>query len=119
KVTESNASYGDEFKYDAGRYDAGTGLALFGLRYYDAATGRWTSQDPLGFAAGDGNLYRYVGNGPTNATDPTGLHYAGPNAPPPLSVWQERDKSTALQTIFNKLQRCFRPTIPLLPALRR
>lgn len=27
----------------------------------------------MGFAAGDENLYRYVGNGPTNATDPSGL----------------------------------------------
>jgi len=26
-----------------------------------------------GFAGGDANLYRYVGNGPTNATDPSGL----------------------------------------------
>jgi hypothetical protein len=31
------------------------------------------SQDPIGFAAGDVNQYRYVGNGPTNATDPSGL----------------------------------------------
>jgi hypothetical protein len=31
------------------------------------------SQDPIGFAAGDANLYRYVGNGPTNRTDPSGL----------------------------------------------
>ncbi len=31
------------------------------------------SEDPIGFEAGDSNLYRYVGNGPTNATDPTGL----------------------------------------------
>jgi uncharacterized protein RhaS with RHS repeats len=28
---------------------------------------------PLGFDAGDANLYRYVINNPTNATDPTGL----------------------------------------------
>ena len=28
---------------------------------------------PRGFAAGDNNLYRYVGNAPTNATDPSGL----------------------------------------------
>ncbi len=28
--------------------------------------------DPLGFAAGDANLYRYVGNDPTNHTDTTG-----------------------------------------------
>jgi hypothetical protein len=35
--------------------------------------GRFISQDPIGFAAGDANLYRYVGNKPSNATDPTGL----------------------------------------------
>jgi hypothetical protein len=36
-------------------------------------TGRFTSEDPLGFGAGDANLNRYVGNGPTNATDPNGM----------------------------------------------
>lgn len=34
-------------------------------------------QDPLGFAAGDANLYRYVGNSPTNFTDPSGLSPVG------------------------------------------
>ncbi len=33
----------------------------------------WISEDPIGFAAGDANLYRYVGNGATYAVDPTGL----------------------------------------------
>src|SRR5258708_6849203 len=28
---------------------------------------------PLAFDAGDSNLYRYAGNTPTNATDPSGL----------------------------------------------
>ncbi len=41
-------------------------------RTYDPGTGRFTSVDVLGFAAGDVNLYRYVGNSPTNATDPSG-----------------------------------------------
>ncbi|MCO8124099.1 hypothetical protein NHH03_20310 [Stieleria sp. TO1_6] len=36
------------------------------------------SQDPIGFSAGDANLYRYVGNGPTNATDPSGLEVLFP-----------------------------------------
>ena len=27
---------------------------------------RWSSESPLGFAAGDTNLQRYVGNSPTN-----------------------------------------------------
>jgi hypothetical protein len=31
------------------------------------------SQDPLGFAGGDTNLYRRAGNSPANATDPSGL----------------------------------------------
>jgi hypothetical protein len=30
------------------------------------------SEDPIGFAGGDSNLYRYAGNSPTNATDPSG-----------------------------------------------
>jgi hypothetical protein len=30
-------------------------------------------QDPLSFRAGDANLYRYVGNGPTLRIDPSGL----------------------------------------------
>lgn len=33
---------------------------------------------PLGFQAGDANLYRYVKNGPTNATDASGLQANGP-----------------------------------------
>ena len=32
---------------------------------------------PLGFAAGDANLYRYVGNSPTNFIDPSGLSPVG------------------------------------------
>ena len=37
---------------------------------------RWLQNDPLGFDAGDGNLYRDVGNNPANVTDPTGLMYS-------------------------------------------
>ncbi len=42
-------------------------------RWYDPATSRWVSEDPIGFAAGDPNLYRYVGNSPAGAVDPSGL----------------------------------------------
>ena len=42
-------------------------------RYYDAALGSFMGQDPKGFAAGDRNLYGFVGNGPTDATDPSGM----------------------------------------------
>ena|GEM_PF-1464057 len=49
-----------------------TGWISFGRRDYDAATGRWTTPDPLGFDAGP-NLYTYVSNRPLTHRDPLGL----------------------------------------------
>ena len=72
-TSESNPSFGDRYKYTGRELDPETGFQYNRAHYYDAAIGSWTSQDPLGFAAGDANLYRYVGNSPTNATDPLGL----------------------------------------------
>lgn len=40
---------------------------------YDPTVGRWLSEDPIGFEAGDANLNRYVGNAATLFTDPDGL----------------------------------------------
>ena len=40
---------------------------------YDPTVARWTAEDPVGFDAGDPNLYRYVGNSPANYVDPFGL----------------------------------------------
>jgi uncharacterized protein RhaS with RHS repeats len=40
---------------------------------YDPSVGRWLEQDPIGFDAGDADLYRYVGNEPLKKTDPSGL----------------------------------------------
>ena len=66
-------------------------------RWYDAGVGRWLSQDPIGFAAGDANLYRYVGNGATNATDPSGLSRDRPHddgtGPDPESKFNEDEVS--------------------------
>jgi hypothetical protein len=39
------------------------------------------SEDPIGFAGGDYNLNRFVGNSPTNATDPYGLFGDGGGKP--------------------------------------
>ena len=35
-------------------------------------TGRFYGEDPLGFEAGDTDLYRYVNNAPTTGEDPGG-----------------------------------------------
>ncbi|MDX1965266.1 MAG: polymorphic toxin-type HINT domain-containing protein, partial [Pirellulales bacterium] len=46
----------------------------YNRRVYDPGSGVFTITDPIGFAAGDTNLSRYVGNGPVNKTDPSGLY---------------------------------------------
>lgn len=40
---------------------------------YSPTQGRFVTMDPIGFQAGDVNLYRFVGNDPTNMVDPSGL----------------------------------------------
>jgi RHS repeat-associated protein len=65
------------FGYTGREHDAESHLQFNRARYYDAALGRWLSEDPIGFAAGDANFSRYVGNGPTNSTDPSGLQEQG------------------------------------------
>jgi RHS repeat-associated protein len=63
---------GNYILFTSREFDFETGLYYNRVRYLDPFTGRWTTQDPLGFAAGDANLYRYVGNMATMATDPSG-----------------------------------------------
>jgi len=69
----SAAAVDSAFGYTGADWDADVNLTNHDARWYDANTGRWLSHDPIGFAGGDANLYRYVGNGPTNSTDPSGL----------------------------------------------
>jgi RHS repeat-associated protein len=54
------------------QFDPRLGLYHMQARWYDPHTGRFIAPDPIGFHAGDENLYRYVGNDPTNGVDPTG-----------------------------------------------
>ena len=50
-----------------------SGLCYMKARYYDPQIGRFISQDPLGFAGGDINLYLYGHNNPIMFIDPWGL----------------------------------------------
>lgn len=56
-----------------GIFDEETGLTCFRVRCLDPRTGRWLSEDPLGFTGGDLNLYSYVGKRPVSHIDPFGL----------------------------------------------
>jgi len=71
-VSETNAANGDRFKFAGGANDLIAGMNQFNRRYQRPADGNFASEDPLSFGAGDTNLYRYVFNSPTSATDPSG-----------------------------------------------
>ena len=57
--TDSNPSAGDRYKFTGREFDSVTGQYNYRARVYDAAIGRFTSQDPTGFGGEDMNLYRY------------------------------------------------------------
>ena len=67
-----SGSGGDRFKFAGRELDSEIGLYYNRARYYDANTGRFISEDPIGFRGGQANLYAYVGNQPTEQLDPTG-----------------------------------------------
>jgi RHS repeat-associated protein len=73
-ASESNSASGDRFKFTAREYDLSAGIYYSRARYYDPALGRFMSQDPSGFAAGDRNTYRYALGSPMDFADPSGLY---------------------------------------------
>lgn len=72
-IAETNPAFGDRIKFTGREFDLETGLYYYRARYYDPSVGRFITQDPISFAGGDANLYRYVSNQPVIATDPSGL----------------------------------------------
>jgi RHS repeat-associated protein len=72
-LDQTNPSVSFRYGYTGRELDLESGLHYYRARYYDSNVGRFISVDPLGFDGGDTNLYRYVGNSSTLATDPTGM----------------------------------------------
>ena len=70
------------YRYTGREYDADTGLYYYRNRWYDPEIGRFISEDPIGFAGGDVNLYGYVGNNPHGYIDPFGFWRCAPTDPP-------------------------------------
>jgi RHS repeat-associated protein len=85
-LDESNPSNGDRFVGFAGlERDTVTGLNLAVEREENPGTGRWDSQDPLGFEGGDANLFEYVSDAPTAGADFSGT-LAAPGFPIPPTL---------------------------------
>jgi RHS repeat-associated protein len=80
-------------EYTGSFFDSATGLSYHNDprsggngRWYNADLQRWLAQDPIGLVPGT-NPYAYVLNGPTDATDPSGLQ-------------EQRDNDDTLFRIF-------------------
>ena len=72
-TSETDDTVDHTYAYTGRDRDEESDLQYNRARYYDASVGRWISEDPIGFAAGDTNLARYVGNDAIGRVDPSGL----------------------------------------------
>ncbi len=68
----------NNLRYPGQYYDEETNLHYNWHRDYDPETGRYTQVDPIGFVAGDLNIYRYVQNNSINLFDTFGFWTSTP-----------------------------------------
>jgi len=75
KQTSSSGSLTNPFQYTAREWDTETNLQFSRARYYDPATGRFLSEDPIRFRGGSVNFYGYAMQDPVLLIDPSGKNY--------------------------------------------
>src|SRR6516225_262345 len=71
-VSSPTSSVGWIYLHQGGRWDSVSGLYNFRNRDLSPTLGQWLQVDPIGFDAGDRNLYRYEFNGPVTLLDSSG-----------------------------------------------
>jgi RHS repeat-associated protein len=90
------------------------GIYEYRARAYYPGLGRFLSEDPKGFDAGDYNLFRYCKNDPEDLTDPTGLDPVPP-ATSPIGA-AEKDATQAFHDAVQKCEKNLRPDADGVPA---
>jgi RHS repeat-associated protein len=68
----TTSGYNNRFMFTGREYAAKFGIYEYRNRAYHPGLGRFMSEDPKLFDAGDYNLFRYCGNDPVDHTDPMG-----------------------------------------------
>ncbi len=71
KLLASTGTLANPFQYTGREFDPETQMYGYRSRYYDEGVGRFLSEDPTSFLAGN-NFYTYVANRPTRFNDPFG-----------------------------------------------
>jgi RHS repeat-associated protein len=97
----SITSYDNRFLFTGREYAAtyrstSTGLTFYEYRAraYNPQIGRFMSEDPKTFDAGDYNLFRYCHNDPLDFTDPMGLWGIGDLKETAYSLWNAGPRAT-------------------------
>ncbi len=67
------STVGNVFTFQGLAHEAESGQHNVRYRMYDGALGRFVQRDPAGYSGSGMNLYAFVGNRATLATDPSGL----------------------------------------------
>jgi RHS repeat-associated protein len=91
--------YSNRFLFIGREYNANFGFYEYRARAYHPSLGRFMSEDPKLFDAGDYNLFRYCHNDPLDLTDPMGLYGEGAGWTP--EQWKHFDQ--AQKTAANQL----------------
>ena len=73
--TASSGSLTNFFRYTGREFDTETNLYYNRARYFDPSTGRFLSEDPVGFGGDGTDFYAYVENDATDWVDPFGLQH--------------------------------------------
>ena len=109
-TAQTDPTVNHRFAFTGREWDEDAGLYYYRARWYDPELGRFLSEDPIGFEAGDANLQRYVANVPTGYVDPNGLHGmivgGGMHAPrprPPMAPSNPLDRSSSRDRIHEML----------------
>lgn len=76
-----NTAFSNRFLFTGREWASNYGFYEYRARAYQPALGRFISEDPLSFAGGDSNLFRYCGGDPVNRIDPFGLKETPQSAP--------------------------------------
>ncbi|HEX9930046.1 MAG TPA: RHS repeat-associated core domain-containing protein [Pyrinomonadaceae bacterium] len=53
----TNSNFASQYQFTGREFDSYTGLHSCRARWYDSTTSRFISEDPIGFAGGDINLF--------------------------------------------------------------
>ncbi|MBX9582001.1 MAG: hypothetical protein K2X87_16980 [Gemmataceae bacterium] len=75
-VRSGGTLYANPVGFQGLRQDGPSGLLEADRRWYSPTLGRWTTLDPIRYAAGDANLYRAMGNNSVLHTDPSGEEWS-------------------------------------------